>query len=221
MDPDSIRSRIQALARKDKRRNVFGAGAHDYKLNEPLDAKEIESFEGRHQISLPDDYRNFITQVGNGGAGPAYGLFPFGQQDDSCGFRSWEDGDLIGEVGKPFPHEQAWNVDASFWDGEPNPSEGVSEEEEDRLWEQWDEVMEEHYWNPSLVDGAIPICHIGCALRVWLVVNGAQRGYVWEDFRADHGGLQPLTDSAGDQLTFTAWYLKWLDEAERKCRWFV
>jgi hypothetical protein len=48
-------------------------------------------------------------------------------------------------------------------------------EEEDKLWETWDNVMEEHYWNPSIMNGAIPICHKGCALRQWLVINGEQR----------------------------------------------
>jgi predicted ATPase with chaperone activity len=55
---------------------------------------------------------------------------------------------------------------------------------------------------------------LGCALRQWLVINGEQRGFVWDDYRADEAGIEPLRDSAtGNQMTFADWYMSWLDEA--------
>lgn len=33
------------------------------------------------------------------------------------------------------------------------------------------ERFERHYWDPKLMNGAIPICHTGCALRIWLLVD--------------------------------------------------
>src|SRR5687767_14245206 len=77
------------LDRRDRHRRVFGAGAHQYKLNSPLLVSVVEAFEERHGVSLPQDYRCFITEIGNGGAGPYYGVLPFGRDDDD---RDWEPG---------------------------------------------------------------------------------------------------------------------------------
>ena len=106
-------------------------------------------------------------------------------------------------------------ADQEFWDKEPNPPEETSQEEEDRLWQEWDKILEANYWNPSIMDGAIPICHLGCAQRQWLVINGEQRGFVWDDMRADNRGIAP-TKARGKPMTFSDWYLAWLSEAERQ-----
>ena len=60
------------------------------------------------------------------------------------------------------------------------------------LVEAWDRVEEAQYWNPAIMDGAIPICHKGCALRQWLVIHGDQRGFVWDDNRVDNTGIAPF-----------------------------
>lgn len=206
--PDDVYNRLHQLAKKDRRRKVFGASVHDYQLNPPLDVEVVEAFEAEHGIRLPDDYRLFITEIGNGGAGPFYGLFPFGHDDEG----PWKAGALVGDVGKLFPHTEAWNLDNEFWANEPDPPESISEEEEDRLMEEWDKLLEAHYWNPAVVNGAIPICHIGCALRQWLVVTGEQRGSVWTDYRADKAGLSPLKDTSGRQMALSDWYLAWLND---------
>jgi hypothetical protein len=92
---------LSQLRQKDRQRSLFGSAKHFYKVNPPIPLSTIEEFEARHGISLPGDYRLFITEIGNGGAGPYYGLFPFGQLEDR---RSWGEGDLVGDVSQPFPH---------------------------------------------------------------------------------------------------------------------
>jgi hypothetical protein len=213
LDKTIVLERLAYLDRRDPKRRIFGASEHQYKLNPPLPVIDIEAFEARSGISLPEDYRFFITQIGNGGAGPSYGLLPYGKDDDD---RAWEGGGLVGDLSKPFPHKTAWNQPDSFWSGAPNPPPGTSQEEEDGLYEAWDKVMEEHYWNPRIMNGAIPICHIGCALRQWLVINGDQRGFVWDDHRADDAGIEPVIDSAGKPVTFAHWYMSWLEECLHK-----
>jgi hypothetical protein len=164
---------------------------------------------------LPQDYRRFLTEIGNGGAGPAYGVLPFGRDDDD---RDWEGGGLVGDLSKPFQHTTEWNLPESFWDGEPNPPPDIPLEEEDRLMEAWDRELEAHYWNPAIINGAVPICHQGCGLRQWLVIHGEQRGFVWNDDRADDAGIAPLLEESGKPVTFSDWYMGWIDDSLRKVR---
>lgn len=208
LDRTSILRRLAELDRRDRRRRLFGASSHDYRINQRLPAATIEAFEGRHGISLPDDYRSFLTEIGDGGAGPGYGVLPFGRDDDG---RAWDDGGLVGDLGRPFPHATAWNLPDSFWAGRPDWSPDTPVEEQDRLMAAWDREVERHYWNPALMNGAIPICHRGCAERQWLVIHGEQRGSVWDDLRADEAGLAPALGDSGEPLTFAGWYTAWLD----------
>jgi hypothetical protein len=204
---ESVERRLQELAKQDKSLKVFGAGMHEYQLNPPLELQVVESFERQHRISLPDDYKRFITEIDNGGAGPFYGLFPFGEDESG----PWKPGELVGDVGKPFPHSKAWNADESLWSQRPVITGETPEAEEDRLYEEWDRVLEQECWSPHLVNGTIPIADRGCALREWLVIHGGQRGFVWTDYRADEVGLFPLKNSRGQQMTFSDWYSFWLD----------
>jgi hypothetical protein len=210
LDKSAVILRLADLDRRDPRRKVFGANVHDYKLNPPVPISVIELFEHKHEMILPDDYRRFITEIGDGGAGPFYGVLPFGKDDDD---RNWEGGGLVGDLSKPFTHSGAWNLPESFWISEPGLSPETPLKEEDGLWEAWDRRLEAQYWNPTILNGAIPICHRGCALRQWLVINGDQRGFLWNDDRADNRGLSPVRDKSGGPLTFTDWYMEWLNES--------
>lgn len=74
------------------------------------------------------------------------------------------------------------------------------------------DVFESSYWSSELVNGAIPICHEGCALRLWLVVKSPQFGYLWRDRRAEHAGIEPLRLAEGQMATFLSWYDEWLQQ---------
>ena len=60
-------------------------------------------------------------------------------------------------------------------------------------------AFEQRYWAP--LDGAIPICTQGCAIRVWLIVSGAEAGNIWQDDRADELGLKPIPSTHGARTT--------------------
>jgi hypothetical protein len=77
------------------------------------------------------------------------------------------------------------------------------------------EAFDKKYWDPSRMNGAIPICHKGCALRVWLVITGGESGYLWEDCRADYTGLFPVVLKNGSRPTFSSWYAEWLADARQ------
>jgi hypothetical protein len=49
------------------------------RLNAPLPETAVSKFEADHGVRLPDGYREFLLHVGNGGAGPYYGLLPLDQ----------------------------------------------------------------------------------------------------------------------------------------------
>ena len=53
----------------------FGAEQHRYEFNPVIPLSQVRDFEKRHQIKLPQGYVDFLTQVGNGGAGAAYGFY--------------------------------------------------------------------------------------------------------------------------------------------------
>jgi hypothetical protein len=46
---------------------------HRFSLLPPLGEQEVAAYEERNGVRLPEDYRLFITRLGNGGAGPYHG----------------------------------------------------------------------------------------------------------------------------------------------------
>jgi|GEM_PF-773053 hypothetical protein len=193
----NIKSLLPRLIDLDRGSQLFGAKDHHYSLNAPLDESLVTAFEAEHELYLPDDYRYFLTEVGNGGAGPYYGVFPLGKSDSSpTGLENWDK--LIGAISEPFPHRTAWNI--SY----PDKISGNGAE-----LDQFESV----YFAAENLNGAIPICHQGCGLRIWLVVKGDQAGSLWFDRRADRNGLAPLLDDDGHTVTFSKWYMHWLSSS--------
>jgi hypothetical protein len=185
---------------------VFGEESHSYQTHATLTEDEVSEFESQHGVRLPADYRQFLLRVGNGGAGPDHGLFRLGEMDDGFDFGPW--GDFVGELSTPFPHTSAWNDVAD----KPEYQGAGDDERFDPLIEAFDK----RYYDSRQVSGAIPICHLGCARRQWLVVTGPEAGNVWCDNRADYKGLYPLQADGHERVSFFQWYRRWLDEALSK-----
>lgn len=185
--------RIKRLAKMQP--EVFGADGHQWIWNPPLPEAKVAQFEREHGIRLPDEYRSFITTIANGGAGPFYGLFPLGEADEGPAAR------FIGVLSQPFPHTEAWN------DLSERPDDELQESDEAEYERQLDE-FDQRYFAP--VDGAIPICHAGCAIRIWLVVTGSEAGNLWMNDRANDNGWLPM------HVTFQQWYEDWLGKSVRR-----
>ncbi len=199
----SIRDGLAALRASPLRLAVFGSEVHGFETHPPLLEDAVCGFERAHGITLPTEYRGFLIHVGNGGAGPGYGLFKLGELDHGWEDACWEEGKgFIGQLSEPFPHTELWvpDVDLEF----------ASEEARQR----W----EEDYFSPAHVNGAIPICHWGCLYRDWLVVSGSEAGNVWSDGRVDLDGLRPFTQPGQPRVSFLGWYRSWLDRALAKQR---
>lgn len=72
-----VRDKLSAARNHDNSFKRFGASRHRYQLGRVLPATELERFEAATGVALPHDFRRFVIEVGNGGAGPAYGWPPF------------------------------------------------------------------------------------------------------------------------------------------------
>src|SRR5262249_16829232 len=105
-----VRPRLAQLAGRDGAIEVFGARHHKWELDPPMSLDELHQVETHLHVPLPPPYRSFLVQVGRGGAGPAYGLFPLRQVD---GRWQWDgDGANLTELAtlaQSFAHTEAFN----------------------------------------------------------------------------------------------------------------
>jgi hypothetical protein len=191
---DFIRNAVAALAERDRALKHFGALGHRYRLNAQLSESEVTAFEQRHGIRLPEDYRGFLIRIGNGGAGPYYGVFKLGEMDGLDDDKPWKEGEFVGILREPWPHRSAWNL--------PREELIVPDNAPDDRIDAAMEQLDRKYWAEAIVTGAFPICHHGCALRDWLVVTGPEAGQVWYDARVNREGLRPYERANGRRLTF-------------------
>lgn len=81
---ETLKEKVSLLKIMDKDLTLYGSKNHKYEFNPTLSEKEIETFEQRYQIRLPEDYRIFLMRVGNGGAGPRDGLLPLEETVEFC-----------------------------------------------------------------------------------------------------------------------------------------
>lgn len=164
-------------------------------LYDPLPEAQIAEFERTHGITLPSEYRDFILGRGNGGDS----FFKLGEIDSGWDFVQWDEAEgVVGDLAKPFPFDEPWNDLTNFIDWDPDAS-----EEKQREYEEKREAFDLIYYRA--LDGALPLAHLGCAIRLWLVVTGPERGYIWYDDRANLEGLRPLARN-GERVGFLAWY---------------
>ncbi|MBR7837428.1 SMI1/KNR4 family protein [Actinospica durhamensis] len=212
-DWTGVRERVLALRESEKNR-VFGAIGHGFELEDSLSSDGLAELEAQLGVGLPADYRSFLMDVGAGGAGPSYGLYPVRQM---AGRWHWlGDGADLADlelVHEPFPGLLDAEMLAALYAEQPDEEEFEDIEVFDAAHEAWEKRAGEIVRTPKRTAGAVCVCHHGCALRTWLIVTGPERGTMWFDTRADDGDLTPeLID--GEPATFGRWYLAWLSEAE-------
>ncbi len=129
---------------------------------------EVAAFEARAGIELPEDYRRFILEVGNGGEGPPdCGLLPLGAtpENDVPGYLRQGYGDLLR---RPFPFVEHW------------------------IWEAEEPVANNDARHQAVSHGNLVLGHDGCGQYWSLVVSGNQRGQMWQ---LTDVGIQPCAPS--------------------------
>lgn len=75
-----IMSKIEAIR---ERRFQITVGEWPPVWKAPMAEVDVAAFEQAHRISLPEDYRRFLTTIAAGGSQPFYGLLPLGQEESA------------------------------------------------------------------------------------------------------------------------------------------
>ena len=193
-----IQEKLAQLKVFDAKNQLFGAQRHQYQLNPPLSMDAIRQFEAQYHVILPLEYVSFLTELGNGGAGPFYGLEPF-ERAIFVDLDYPNPTNLLAP-NLPFPHHQAWN----------EVFVPTCDEEEDEA------EFERQYFefHRHQMDGVLAISNFGCGVSINLVVNGTEYGYIWTDDRGNDGGIYPSHELENlEKVTFLDWYELWLDNS--------
>ncbi|QCX78884.1 SMI1 / KNR4 family protein [Streptomyces sp. YIM 121038] len=205
-----VRERVLAVREAPHWREVFGADwlgehGHGFRLEPVLSEPEVRAVEHHLGVELPGEYRDFLRQVGAGGAGPDYGLFaqrPPGSDDEPDS----------GACALPFRPEGTDEL-AGHEADQPCADDYADEEALSRDYAAWEARYD--VLHDSLTDGTLHLGHQGCGYYTLLAVTGPERGTLWDDVRAVGEGVQPVTRQDKPRVTFAQWYLSWLEHAER------
>lgn len=210
---ENIKSKLSKLKSIDKNHKVFGADTHLYKMNPPMKLKEVTAFQKEHSVQLPESYIQFITQIGDGGAGPFYGL---NSLEDSIITYYDENDEAKTEyfgLSQPFPHTEIWNIESELKDLYAE-IEAAEEAKDEALSEKLHEKKWDMIGAPNHDYGRINISDYGCGVQISLVVNGSEKGNIWTDDRTNDAGLYPSIELGNaDKLNFLDWYELWLDNS--------
>lgn len=74
--------KIQAILRRASCFDLYGSSfgssyVHGHLFRPVADRDELGLWEEEMGLAIPEDYRCYLTCLGNGGAGPSYGIYPF------------------------------------------------------------------------------------------------------------------------------------------------
>ena len=179
-----IQRKLQTVREMDPECKKSLGASHRYLLGKPLQEKDIREFELEYKISLPEDYRTFLLNIGHGGinpdddtvhaAGPDYGLYSLPKIRMSL-----NNPEAIEELSRQcrlFPYMDE---------------------------DQWHELTKDC----SPFDGMIAIGTRGCTFDNMLVLNGEYCGKV---VYVDIDCNTPPVFSF--EKNFLDWYETWLDE---------
>ena len=160
---------------------------HRCLLNPTLDESASQDFEANHHIRLPEDYRTFLREAGNGGAGPYYGLDRLSLEVPTC--------DALARPCMVRPEMSS---------RERNRWIAISNTPGLPLMTMVPMMTPVTMFQDRWLQGCLMITHLGCSCFAMLVVTGEHRGRVFYI-----GSSSPYFVHHPD---FLSWYERWLDE---------
>ena len=180
---------IEKAREADPEFRVFGAEAHKYGFRPTIPLEEVRAFEQEHQLRLPENYVRVLTELGNGGAGPYYGLYPL---------------DRIFEYSADLPEPVTGKAETFIDDT-------INKEKWNGLLRQMDESEDDAAYDALLekfLANVIVIGTQGCTYDSLLMCGGASKGKVFNidwNMMEDYGPIPSY-------MTFEEWYLGFFRE---------
>lgn len=183
---DQIQTKLSLVRQQDL--SCFGSGSHRFRMNKLAEESELALFESKYGVALPACYRGFLLRIGNGGAGPYYGIYRLERWDE-----------VLESVGDESPLNNWGHHDwKSGFLKLPCPLHPDMKRVDD--WEdQFSQVV-------SPYQGMITIGTQGCSYMMGLIITGDYSGRVV--YLAGDGGPPYVVR----ETDFLAWYERWLDE---------
>ncbi len=191
--------KILAQARRmDPLLKMFGVADHQYRLASPVDLAFVRTIEEKYHFRFPEDYVQFITEVGDGGAGPGYGLYSFGYYHTEV--KSAKEAKVreaylcgLGREIQLLPIEPEWLEDFC-----------ISKKEYEKNPEKYFRGGKGSFnWDNDTPYGFFHLGTYGCGRDFGLITAGERYGQV---FINDTEGLFELESDS-----FQAFYQDWLD----------
>ena len=184
-----------------------------------LAADEIVEAEAQFGVSLPEEYRSFLAQVGAGGEGPKILLTTLRKIEGRWGWISEDDEGCVFslDASGSFIESQDWlDVQiATLRAAGFEPT--VPDAEVDYLADYqgaFGESAGQDLWDEQRHRGAIYISDNGGGMTGWLIVAGPHRGEVRDRDCGYNPPFVPYVDASGNPHTFRSWYLEWLEQQE-------
>jgi SMI1 / KNR4 family (SUKH-1) len=186
---DRIKDKLEIAKEVDSDLKVFGASSHKYFINNPINIELLREIENKHNIVLPDCYKEFLTQVGHGGgshsrcaAGPFYGIFPVNHMLNNSPQEHLSQPVRI----SPDMTAEEWSL--------------LTAEINDDLTDEEFEAMSD-----QLYSGILSIGSQGCNFHYGIILNGQYKSRV---VYLSGDNYQPAFT---EQDNFLDWYESWLD----------
>lgn len=195
---ETLRNALARLKARDPELKIWGAAddlffnypGHHHELLPVATEQEVSDTEQLLDIQLPEQYRAFITMLGNGGIGPAWGLYPLVTTFPSDEFLA-EYPDFC-SMEFPFNEE---NVPIILDRIKANPDFKVALDD-------------------GGFGGYIKLNTYGHDMSAILVVSGEQYGKVW--IMEDNISIVPLLKNVNGEMVigdFFDWYDEWITDS--------
>jgi len=182
---DKIRGLLNKAKLRDKEYDASSYYERKYSLNPTVGIDKVREFEKKHTILLPEEYVYFLTQVGNGGAGPAhYDLYPLEKLE-------YYNDEYIANINK-YPVFIDAKVDSITWE---EFTKGARESHGD----QYDEYIE------KISAQVLVIASKGCCYDTILMLGGSEKGKI-VDMDWEFNNPPDLTNKK-----FLEWYIEYFE----------
>ncbi len=140
---------------------AFGACRHEWRFNPPARIEEVQALEHELNITLPEGLVRYLTQLGNGGCGPDYGIYSI---DEIRRKSSWlPDNPDLPVLLSPEMNKSEWEEFVRGYDSIPYD-------------ENYDDAAARYLGR--LTAGTVAVSAPGCTLQSLLICRGAYSGRI-------------------------------------------